>query len=220
MAEAFLPREEWALQRPGEENEPAVARIDRAEQREALFGQTCPIETAVDVPCPRRKEGQGQAAALLHQRHSSPAIPPPPSTPADRCQDRATPARFRADAACLTVLAMVLRKPGLKLPIGVAVLTSMPCPALPDNTRQDDPAGEIQSGATTLHLADGKGQPVSAGQLRRHRKEEHCVRHGGGANDDTDGPCLAGPDSSLRRAAALKIEEPDDLPRLKHCRSR
>ncbi len=47
---AFLCREEWALQRTGEENDPAVADADRAEHREAVFGQTCPIETAVDVP--------------------------------------------------------------------------------------------------------------------------------------------------------------------------
>ncbi|WP_421358964.1 hypothetical protein [Agrobacterium rosae] len=46
-------REEWALQRTGEENEPAVADADRAEHREAVFGQTCPIETAVDVPAGR-----------------------------------------------------------------------------------------------------------------------------------------------------------------------
>ncbi|WEZ86220.1 hypothetical protein P6U16_28225 (plasmid) [Rhizobium sp. 32-5/1] len=38
-----------ALQRTGEENEPAVADADQAEYREAVFGQTCPIETAVDV---------------------------------------------------------------------------------------------------------------------------------------------------------------------------
>ena len=49
-------REEWALQRTGEENDPAVADADRAEHREALFGQTCPIETAVDVPAWRIKE--------------------------------------------------------------------------------------------------------------------------------------------------------------------
>ena len=46
-------REEWALQRTGEENEPAVADADRAEHREAVFGQTCPIETAVVVPYER-----------------------------------------------------------------------------------------------------------------------------------------------------------------------
>ena len=51
--EAFLLREEWALQRTGEENDPAVADADRAEHREAVFGQTCPIETAVDVPAGR-----------------------------------------------------------------------------------------------------------------------------------------------------------------------
>ncbi|WP_320189037.1 hypothetical protein RMS29_025730 (plasmid) [Agrobacterium rosae] len=45
-----MSREEWALQRTGEENDPAVADADRAEHREAVFGQTCPIETAVDVP--------------------------------------------------------------------------------------------------------------------------------------------------------------------------
>jgi hypothetical protein len=38
-----------ALQRTGEENDPAVADADRAECNEAVFGQTCPIETAVDV---------------------------------------------------------------------------------------------------------------------------------------------------------------------------
>lgn len=54
--EAFLSREEWALQRTGEENEPAVADADRAEQREVVFGQTCPIETAVDVPVDRIKD--------------------------------------------------------------------------------------------------------------------------------------------------------------------
>ncbi|ARM90849.1 hypothetical protein RHEC894_PB00073 (plasmid) [Rhizobium sp. CIAT894] len=42
-----------APQRTGEENEPAVADADRAEHREAVFGQTCPIETAVDVPAGR-----------------------------------------------------------------------------------------------------------------------------------------------------------------------
>lgn len=41
-----MPREEWALQRTGEENELAVADADRAEHREVVFGQTCPIETA------------------------------------------------------------------------------------------------------------------------------------------------------------------------------
>ncbi|BCH57264.1 hypothetical protein ACQZ61_21140 [Agrobacterium vitis] len=45
-----MAREEWALQRTGEENDPAVADADQAEHREAVFGQTCPIETAVDVP--------------------------------------------------------------------------------------------------------------------------------------------------------------------------
>ncbi len=45
-----MPREEWAPQRTGEENDPAVADAGRAEHREAVFGQTCPIETAVDVP--------------------------------------------------------------------------------------------------------------------------------------------------------------------------
>ncbi len=45
-----MPREEWALQRTGEENDPAVADADQAKHREAVFGQTCPIETAVDVP--------------------------------------------------------------------------------------------------------------------------------------------------------------------------
>ncbi|MVA38198.1 MULTISPECIES: hypothetical protein [Agrobacterium] len=45
-----MSREEWALQRTGEENDPAVADADRAECNEAVFGQTCPIETAVDVP--------------------------------------------------------------------------------------------------------------------------------------------------------------------------
>jgi len=39
-----------------EENDPAVADVDRAEQCEAVFGQTCPIETAVDVPAWRIKE--------------------------------------------------------------------------------------------------------------------------------------------------------------------
>ncbi|MBY5324304.1 hypothetical protein HFN11_29010 [Rhizobium leguminosarum] len=45
-----MSREECALQRTGEENDPAVADAYRAEHREAVFGQTCPIETAVDVP--------------------------------------------------------------------------------------------------------------------------------------------------------------------------
>jgi hypothetical protein len=45
-----LLREKWALQRAGEESEPAVADVDRDEYREAVFGQTCPIETAVDKP--------------------------------------------------------------------------------------------------------------------------------------------------------------------------
>ena len=48
-------REEWALQRTGEEDDPAVADADRAEHREAVFGQPCPIETAVDVPTYRIK---------------------------------------------------------------------------------------------------------------------------------------------------------------------
>ena len=45
----MLLREGWALKGRGEENDPAVADADRAEHREAIFGQTCPIETAVDV---------------------------------------------------------------------------------------------------------------------------------------------------------------------------
>jgi hypothetical protein len=44
---------EWALSRTLEENEPAVADADRTEHREEVFGQTCPIETAVDVPAGR-----------------------------------------------------------------------------------------------------------------------------------------------------------------------
>ena len=56
QGEAFLSREEWALQRTGEENDPAVADADRAEHREAVFGQTCPIETAVDVPVGRLRD--------------------------------------------------------------------------------------------------------------------------------------------------------------------
>jgi hypothetical protein len=59
---------------PGEENEPAVADADRAEQSEAAFGQTCPIETAGDVPRPHRKARQWRAAALLRQRHGHPSI--------------------------------------------------------------------------------------------------------------------------------------------------
>lgn len=55
-----MPREEWALQRTGEENDPAVADADRDDHREAVFGQTCPIETAVDVPA-SRKEGTAMA---------------------------------------------------------------------------------------------------------------------------------------------------------------
>ncbi|QND44450.1 hypothetical protein HB780_01215 (plasmid) [Rhizobium lusitanum] len=54
-----MAREEWAHWRTGEENDPAVADADRAEHREAVFGQTCPIETAVDVPV-RKLEGIGQ----------------------------------------------------------------------------------------------------------------------------------------------------------------
>jgi len=53
--EAFLAREEWALRRTGEENEPAVADADRAEFSSAVFGQTCPIETAVDSTAVRSK---------------------------------------------------------------------------------------------------------------------------------------------------------------------
>lgn len=52
MGRGFLVSRGMAAQPPGEENEPAVADADRAEQREAAFGQTCPIETAVGVPCP------------------------------------------------------------------------------------------------------------------------------------------------------------------------
>lgn len=53
MGRGFLVSRGMAVQPPGEENEPAVADADRASQREAAFGQTCPIETAVDVACPR-----------------------------------------------------------------------------------------------------------------------------------------------------------------------
>lgn len=44
-----------AKTRTGEESDPAVADADRAEHSEAVFGQTCPIETAVDVPAWRIK---------------------------------------------------------------------------------------------------------------------------------------------------------------------
>lgn len=42
----------WSL--AGEENEAAVADADRAEHREAVFGQTCPIETVEGEPADRR----------------------------------------------------------------------------------------------------------------------------------------------------------------------
>jgi hypothetical protein len=58
-----LAREQWALQRTGEENEPAVADADRAEHRKAIFGQTCPIETAVDVPAARSR-GTAMASSV------------------------------------------------------------------------------------------------------------------------------------------------------------
>ena len=67
-----MAREEWALQRTGEENEPAVADADRAESSEAIFGQTCPIETAVDVPAWRNKAYDYASSARdrskLHRR--------------------------------------------------------------------------------------------------------------------------------------------------------
>jgi hypothetical protein len=47
--EAFLASRGMAAQPPGEENDPAVADAGRAEPVSAVFGQTRPIETAVDV---------------------------------------------------------------------------------------------------------------------------------------------------------------------------
>lgn len=61
-----MSREEWALQRTGEENEPAVADVDQAEQREAVFGQTCPIETAVDVPDGRLRARQWRHGVVIN----------------------------------------------------------------------------------------------------------------------------------------------------------
>ncbi|MGO6747865.1 hypothetical protein ACCS93_36465, partial [Rhizobium ruizarguesonis] len=61
--------------RPGEENDPAVANADRAEHREAVFGQTCPIETAVDVPAGglRLRQWHYLAAAGWERPAQSPA---------------------------------------------------------------------------------------------------------------------------------------------------
>jgi hypothetical protein len=60
----------------GEENEPAVAGGNRAEQREAFSGQTCPIETAVGVPC-AKIEGVEMAArrVLAFEAANSGVIP-------------------------------------------------------------------------------------------------------------------------------------------------
>jgi hypothetical protein len=53
----------------GEENDPAVADADRAEHREAVFGQTCPIETAVDVPVGGSREyGNGSSCGGRSER--------------------------------------------------------------------------------------------------------------------------------------------------------
>ncbi len=55
MGELSWRREEWAHERTGEESDPAVADAGRAAHGAAVFGQTCPIETAVDVPAWRIK---------------------------------------------------------------------------------------------------------------------------------------------------------------------
>lgn len=68
MGRGFLVSRGMAVQPPGEENEPAVADADRAEHREAAFGQTCPIETAVDAPCQHWKERRWRPLALLGLR--------------------------------------------------------------------------------------------------------------------------------------------------------
>lgn len=47
MGRGLLVSRGMAVQPQGEENEPAVADADRAEQSEAAFGQTSRIETAV-----------------------------------------------------------------------------------------------------------------------------------------------------------------------------
>jgi hypothetical protein len=130
------------------------------------------------------------------------------------------PASFRAATACLTVLAMVSRKAGLKQPIGVIVSKSNAFVQFnPIILVENDPAGKIQPGATALDLADGKGHPGSVGQLRRDGTEalrqvqRRCERR-----HKPVAPC--GPTLLSRRLAAPQIEKPADLPRLKHCQCR
>jgi len=46
-----MSREECRLRPAGEENEPAVAEGRSSRAREAVSGQTCPIETAGAIQC-------------------------------------------------------------------------------------------------------------------------------------------------------------------------
>jgi len=42
--------------RQGKKTSPPLREDDRVDQREAFPSQTCPVETAVDTPCPEIKE--------------------------------------------------------------------------------------------------------------------------------------------------------------------
>ena len=73
----------------GEENERAVEDDNRAEHHAALFGQTCPIETAIGEPCTRpegiRQWPGGLPASSRRQLHIMPvALPGMPSGPGQR----------------------------------------------------------------------------------------------------------------------------------------
>ncbi len=112
-----MPREEWARERPGEENEPAVAEIDRAEQREVVFGQTCPIETAVGVA--RQLEGNTMADGGEDALRWGAGLSPPPRLKAETILEACDSREASSYSRLLDSQSDGFQEAWLKLPGGV-----------------------------------------------------------------------------------------------------
>lgn len=141
-------REEWALQRTGEENDPAVADADRAEHREAVFGQTCPIETAVDVPVDGF-EGRRQ------WHHSGGGCSGYPAQP---------PAHPRQNTCCI-----ITPFDDSKEPEYVAIDNGKGMPAISGNFRRRPRNDSLQSRTATSCPTDATSEPL------RSRAEQLAV---------------------------------------------
>ena len=79
---------------------------------------------------------------------------------------------------------------------------------------ENDPAGEIQHGTSTLHFGNGERQPIRCRQLRRDREQDHSTWYGDVAHNDP-GPSRLTADSFPPAAWSSQIEKRDDVAGLK-----